>query len=72
MPNKQPAKSKQQWKAKYKGKWYEVYDVVDQGPGRPNVYELEEIGLVEKIDDLDMIKSSFLEVVCSHYKVETK
>jgi len=51
------------WKAKYKGKWYLVKDVEDQGDlGKQNIYHLDEIGPVdqEDIEDLDMAAASLI------------
>lgn len=47
------------WIAKVKGEWYEVKDVVDQGPGKGNHYELLGLGSVpqEEIEDLDISAS---------------
>ena len=51
------------WKAKYKGKWYLVKDVEDQGDlGKQNIYHLDEIGPVdqEDIEDLGMAAASLI------------
>jgi len=56
MPDKKSTKAK--WKAKYKGKWYDVLDVEDMGAGKQNIYHLDQVGPVEKIEDLDMVTSA--------------
>lgn len=44
------------WIAKVKGEWYEVKDVIDQGPGKGNHYDLVDLGIVhqDEIEDLDI------------------
>lgn len=66
---------KPKWKAKYKGKWYDVLDVEDQGAGKQNVYHLDGIGPIEKIEDLNMVKGTAKqskEIVMFHNKLMDK
>ena len=67
-PQLQP-KNARPWKAKYKGKWYDVEGVDDQGAGNQNAYILKGIGPVDKIEDLDMtgLAASFKGVVMAKY-----
>lgn len=68
-------KPKVTWKAKYKGKWYDVLDVEDQGSGKQNVYHLAGIGPIEKIEDLNMVKGTAKqskEIVMFHNKLMAK
>jgi hypothetical protein len=78
---KKPYSSSKPWKAKYKGKWYDVLDEEDQGAGKKNKYYLEGVpGGPVTIEDLDpfgigggvLKKETIASVLERRYKDKTR
>lgn len=49
-----PYSSKKKWKGLYKGKWYEIENVEDQGEGKQNLYRLKGVPKLVPIEDMSM------------------